>query len=99
MTEKVEKIKGSFRLGENEGNPAEFTYQGRSCVFYNGTEITVTPELADWINSRRYPLFEFDKETGQSKFVGWKHRFFFIPLDMRKVAEEQAKAEQQARAK
>jgi len=100
MAEKMEKLKVSFRLGENEGNPAEFTFQGKGYVLYNGTEISLPVDVVDHLNSLKYPEYKLepDEKTGQmvSKLVGYKHRFFCVPLDMRKVAEKQAKAEARA---
>lgn len=91
---KVEKIKVSFRLGENEGNPAEFTYQGKGYILYNGTEVTLPIDVVEHLNSLKYPQYkyEIDEKTGQmvSKLVGYRHRFFCIPIDLRKVSEEQA---------
>jgi len=97
MVEKIQKIKVAFRLGENEGNPAEFNYQGKGYVLYNGTEVSLPVDVVDHLNSLKYPEYklEHDEATGQmvSKLVGYKHRFFCVPLDMRKVAESQARAE------
>ena len=99
MADKVEKVKVSFRLGEGEGNPAEFTYQGKSYVIHNGSEISLPIDVIDHLNSLKYPeyKFELDDKTGQmaSKLVGYKHRFFCVPVDLRKIAEKQAKAEAQ----
>jgi hypothetical protein len=94
---KAEKIKVSFRLGENEGNPAEFTFQGKGYILYNGTEVTLPVDVVEHLNSLKYPQhkFEVDEKTGQmvSKLVGYKHRFFCVPVDMRQAAEKQAQAE------
>jgi hypothetical protein len=98
MADKVQKVKVSFRLGQGEGNPLEFTYQGKGYVLYDGTEVSLPVDVVDHLNSLKYPEYKLDKDdaTGQmvSKLVGYKHRFFCVPLDMRKVAESQAKAEQ-----
>lgn len=89
---KVEKIRVSFRLGEGEGNPAEFTYEGKNYVIYNGTEVSLPVDVVDHLNSLKYPEYKLETdEKGRmvSKLVGYKHRFFCVPVDMRKIAEEQ----------
>lgn len=100
MAKKIEEIEVSFRLGESEGNPAEFTYQGKAYVLYNGTEVNLPVDVVDHLNSLKYPEYklEADEKTGQmvSKLVGYKHRFFVIPVDLRKVAEKQERAEDRA---
>lgn len=99
----TEKIKISFRLGENEGNPAEFTFNGKGYILHNGTEVTLPVDVVEHLNNLKYPEYkhEVDEKTGQlvAKLVGYKHRFFLIPIDLRKVAEKQEKNEKEVRAK
>jgi hypothetical protein len=93
MAAKFERVKVSFRLGEGEGNPAQFTFGGKNYTLYNGTEVSLPVDVVDRLNSLKYPdyKFEMDDKTGQmqSKLVGYKHRFYCVPVDMRKLAEKQ----------
>lgn len=97
---KVEKIKVSIRLGEGEPNPAEFTFQHKGYVLYNGKDYDLPIDVVEHLNNLKYPEYKLDvdQRTGQSRslLTGYKHRFFCVPIDLRKVAEKQAKVEEKA---
>lgn len=98
----MEKIfEFNFRLGEGEPNPLEFTFEGKSYVFYDGTTISLPYEeglkVFEHLNSLKYPYYGYvrDEKTGQlvSKSLGYKHRFFCIPLSLNRNSESQEESD------